>query len=77
MFSDPERPAIVGAPTLQAASTDGRHRRALMSSPRLLLCDEISLGLAPIVVADLYAALPSDRLGAPASYALEQDIVRR
>jgi branched-chain amino acid transport system ATP-binding protein len=33
--------------------------RALMSNPRLLLCDEISLGLAPIIVRDIYARLPS------------------
>ena len=32
--------------------------RALMSNPRVLLCDEISLGLAPIVIRDIYAALP-------------------
>ena len=31
--------------------------RAMMSGPRLLLVDEVSLGLAPIVVADLFAAL--------------------
>jgi branched-chain amino acid transport system ATP-binding protein len=31
--------------------------RALMSSPRLLMVDELSLGLAPIVVADLFAIL--------------------
>ena len=35
--------------------------RALMSNPRLLLCDEISLGLAPIVIRDIYARLPADR----------------
>ena len=29
--------------------------RGLMSNPKLLLCDEISLGLAPIVVRDIYA----------------------
>src|SRR5690349_1950368 len=33
--------------------------RALMANPRLLLCDEISLGLAPIVVRDIYARLPA------------------
>ena len=33
--------------------------RALMSNPRLLLCDEISLGLAPIVIRDIYARLPA------------------
>src|SRR5690606_10776125 len=32
--------------------------RALMSNPRVLLCDEISLGLAPIVIRDIYQALP-------------------
>ena len=32
--------------------------RALMSNPRILLCEEISLGLAPIIIADIYAALP-------------------
>ncbi len=29
--------------------------RALMSNPSLLLCDELSLGLAPIVVKEIYA----------------------
>ncbi|MGH1561229.1 ABC transporter ATP-binding protein [Mumia sp. DW29H23] len=33
--------------------------RALMSRPRLLLCDEPSLGLAPIVVQELFATLGS------------------
>ena len=32
--------------------------RALMANPRLLLLDEVSLGLAPVVVRQLYAALP-------------------
>ena len=31
--------------------------RGLLANPRLLLCDEISLGLAPPVVADLYRTL--------------------
>jgi branched-chain amino acid transport system ATP-binding protein len=31
--------------------------RALMCRPRLLLCDELSLGLAPAVVSDVYRAL--------------------
>ena len=33
--------------------------RALMSNPRLLLLDEVSLGLAPVVVETIYAALPA------------------
>jgi len=37
--------------------------RALMSNPQLLLCDEISLGLAPIVIRDIYARLPSITAG--------------
>ena len=32
--------------------------RALMSNPRLILCDEISLGLAPVVIKGIYDALP-------------------
>ncbi|MDH5538174.1 MAG: ABC transporter ATP-binding protein [Rhizobacter sp.] len=32
--------------------------RALMSNPTLLLCDELSLGLAPIVIKEIYDALP-------------------
>lgn len=31
--------------------------RALMSNPRLLLCDELSLGLAPVAVRDIYQCL--------------------
>jgi len=31
--------------------------RALMAKPRLLICDELSLGLAPIIVRDLFALL--------------------
>jgi branched-chain amino acid transport system ATP-binding protein len=50
--------------------------RALMSNPRLLLCDEISLGLAPIVVKDLYAALPKIKTSGCAVVIVEQDIVQ-
>ena len=32
--------------------------RALMANPTLLLCDELSLGLAPIVIKEIYAAMP-------------------
>ena len=32
--------------------------RALMSNPNILLCDELSLGLAPIVIKDIYKILP-------------------
>ncbi len=50
--------------------------RALMSNPSLLLCDELSLGLAPIVVRDLYARLPSIVAEGISLVIVEQDIVQ-
>ena len=50
--------------------------RALMAGPRLLLCDEISLGLAPIVIRDIYAALPAIKAGGTSVVVVEQDIVQ-
>jgi branched-chain amino acid transport system ATP-binding protein len=50
--------------------------RALMSNPRLLLCDEISLGLAPIVVRDLYTRLPMIVAEGTSLIIVEQDIVQ-
>ena len=50
--------------------------RALMSNPELLLCDEISLGLAPVVIRDIYAALPVIRATGAAVIVVEQDITR-
>ena len=48
--------------------------RALMSNPRVLLCDEISLGLAPVVIKDIYAAFPSIRAAGASIVMVEQDI---
>ena len=50
--------------------------RALMSNPKLLLCDEISLGLAPIVVREVYARLPSIVAEGSSLIIVEQDIVQ-
>ncbi len=50
--------------------------RALMSNPKLLLCDEISLGLAPIVIRDIYAALPAIKGEGTSIVVVEQDIVQ-
>jgi branched-chain amino acid transport system ATP-binding protein len=50
--------------------------RALMSNPSVLLCDEISLGLAPIVVEDIYRMLPKIRDNGTAIVVVEQDIAR-
>lgn len=48
--------------------------RALMSNPRLLLCDELSLGLAPSVIRDIYAALGEIRREGAAVLIVEQNI---
>jgi branched-chain amino acid transport system ATP-binding protein len=50
--------------------------RALMSNPRVLLCDEISLGLAPIVIRDIYQALPRIKAAGTSVILVEQDIVQ-
>ncbi len=50
--------------------------RALMSNPRLLLCDELSLGLAPIVVKDIFARLPSIVAEGTAIVIVEQDVMQ-
>ena len=48
--------------------------RALMANPKLLLCDEISLGLAPVVIKDIYAALPGIKAEGAAVVVVEQDV---
>ena len=48
--------------------------RALMSNPRLLMCDEISLGLAPIVVKGIYDALPAIAASGVTAILVEQDV---
>lgn len=50
--------------------------RALISNPRILLCDEISLGLAPIIIRDIYQALQKIRENGTSIILVEQDIVR-
>jgi branched-chain amino acid transport system ATP-binding protein len=50
--------------------------RALMSGPRLLLCDEISLGLAPLIIKDIYRRLKQINLEGLTIVLVEQDIRR-
>jgi branched-chain amino acid transport system ATP-binding protein len=50
--------------------------RALMSNPRLLLCDEISLGLAPIVVRDIFQRLPMIIAEGTSVVVVEQDVMQ-
>ena len=48
--------------------------RALMANPRLLICDEISLGLAPIVVKEIYEILGRIRQEGLTAIIVEQDV---
>jgi branched-chain amino acid transport system ATP-binding protein len=48
--------------------------RALMSNPTVLLCDELSLGLAPIVIREIYAALPAICAEGMTVAIVEQDV---
>jgi branched-chain amino acid transport system ATP-binding protein len=48
--------------------------RALMANPQLLLCDEISLGLAPVIIKELYAQLGRVAANGTTLIIVEQDI---
>jgi branched-chain amino acid transport system ATP-binding protein len=48
--------------------------RGLMANPRVLLLDEISLGLAPIVVKELYRVIPTLRADGTTVLLVEQDV---
>lgn len=48
--------------------------RTLMSNPRLMLLDEVSLGLAPVAVEAVYSALPSITRQGTTILVVEQDV---
>jgi branched-chain amino acid transport system ATP-binding protein len=48
--------------------------RALMANPQLLLCDEISLGLAPVIIKEIYAQLERITANGTTLVIVEQDI---
>lgn len=50
--------------------------RALMSDPRLILCDEISLGLAPLVIKSIYKQLAQINEEGITVVLVEQDVKR-
>lgn len=50
--------------------------RALLSNPSLLLCDELSLGLAPLVVEEIYRVFERIRGNGLAIVLVEQDVAR-
>jgi branched-chain amino acid transport system ATP-binding protein len=50
--------------------------RALLANPKLLLCDEISLGLAPLIIDQLYKLIPTIKGRGIGILVVEQDITR-
>jgi branched-chain amino acid transport system ATP-binding protein len=50
--------------------------RGLMANPDLLFCDEISLGLSPVVIRDLYVTLGEVRREGTTIVVVEQDVNR-
>ncbi|MAI10932.1 MAG: hypothetical protein CBD27_00145 [Rhodospirillaceae bacterium TMED167] len=50
--------------------------RALISNPRLLMCDEVSLGLAPTIIKDIYGIFPVIKEAGTSIMVVEQDVQR-
>lgn len=50
--------------------------RGIMAEPKLLLCDEISLGLAPVIVKDIYSKLKDISKKGITLLIVEQDVSR-
>jgi len=48
--------------------------RALMANPKLLICDELSLGLAPIVIKEIYDSMPRITGDGLTVIVVEQDV---
>ncbi len=47
--------------------------RALMAKPKMLLLDELSMGLAPIMVESLFASILEIKAGGVTTILIEQD----
>lgn len=75
-------PALQEKAGQQASFLSGGQRqmlaiaRAIMSEPTLLFCDEISLGLAPIIIQDIYSTLKAVNEEGLTIVLVEQDVRR-
>jgi len=75
-------PMLQGRRKHRAGTLSGGERqatavgRALMSNPRLLLLDEVSLGLAPVAVEDVYRSLATVIESGTTVLLVEQDLTR-
>ncbi|WP_297113337.1 ABC transporter ATP-binding protein [uncultured Devosia sp.] len=50
--------------------------RALMTNPKVLLCDELSLGLAPSIIGDIYRCFDTIRASGVSIVVIEQNVVQ-